>query len=169
MTQRYDVLVVPEDLNRKIAPAGAAAWLRSFAVSRAALPYEEAIAEEWVEVYCKPGPSAHEPFMKGGYESDVAVFDEVAVRFGTKGVPMPYGVKDQTIYFFVEFRGCLFKEPMGKFKNRFKDVLLARPAVYWREAEPAPPHREVGEDEQPVERKKKEVASGVAGTTTEEW
>ncbi len=170
MTQRYDVLVVPEDVGRRIAPRGADAYIRHFAVSRAGIPNAEAVAEEWVEVYCKPGPSAHEPFVKGVYDGEHPVFLEAAIRFGTRGVPMPYGIEDTEIFFFLEFRGCLFKDPGGKFKNKFKDILAVRPAIFHREHTALPPHLEVPDDEQPKDkRKKKKAGPGQAGTSTEEW
>jgi len=166
---RYDLLLLPEDAGRRIAPRAGEALLRHLATTRVALPNHEAVADEWVEVYCAPGPSAHEPFVKGMCTDDEPIFEELVVRFGTKAVRAPYGV-EVDVNFFVEFRGCLYDDVLGPFKSRFKDILYTRPALYRRLREEPPAHREVSEDEQPKDRRRrKKDAGGVAGTRVEEW
>ncbi|MFT7622247.1 MAG: hypothetical protein ACI9WU_001415 [Myxococcota bacterium] len=166
---RFDLIFFPEDL-RKVAPLAGEAVLRYLATERVGLPYAEAIAETWVEVYCKPGPSAHTPFVKGGWGDDTDVmFEEMMVRFGEKPIALPFGMEGETT-FYVEFRGCLFEDSMGKFKSKFKDILHVRPASHTRKFEGLPEHLVVPEDEQPIDkRKKKGPRGGVAGTRVEEW
>ncbi len=119
-------------------------------------------------MYCKPGPSAHEPFVTGGWTEEKTVFEELAVRFGTKPIKVPYGIDEETT-FFVEFRGCLFDDALGKFRSKFKDILYVRPAVYTREHKSLTKHRKVPKGEEPKEKVRKEKRGGVAGTSVEEW
>ena len=167
--KRYDVLLVPENLDRLIAPRGGEAYMRYLATARVCRPTDEAIAEEWVEVYCQPDASSHEPFVIGGYSSDEPVYLEAAVRLGAKPVEIPFGVEGQKVNFFIEFRGCIFDTVMGKFLNRFKEILYVRPRVFVREHTALTPHREVPEDEIPIGKPKSKAGPGNAGTRVEEW
>ena len=78
--------IVAHDLGRKVADGTGAALVRWLAVSRMAVPYAEALAQTWSEVYMRPGASSHEIFVKGAYDSDVPVFVEAVARFGTETV-----------------------------------------------------------------------------------
>lgn len=167
---RYDVLIVPNNPNQRFAPGLGGSLVRYLAARRIAIPTEEAVAETWAEVYCEPGASAHEPFVRGAYASDVPIYHEACVRFGSKRAELEgYPVAP---YFYVEFRGCIFKEPLGQFRKQFVDLMQVRPKVLVRPHEALPPHAEVSEEEQPIERKKvweREGNVGKAGTGVEEW
>lgn len=171
--KRYDVLITCEDLNRGVAPRAGEAILRILATRRMLRPVDEAIADKWAEVYCTAAASAHEPFIKGVYEGATPIFHEAVVRFGEQPIEMPFGGPEgQMLTFYIELRGCLFQETMGKFKTQFKDALHCRPAFHVRDyVTPHAPHREVPEDEEPQDRRKKRGSAGVgqSGTRVEEW
>lgn len=167
---RYDLLLVCEDPTRRIAPRGGEALLRAIAVQRIVTPVSEAIADEWVEVYCSAGPSAHEAFVRGAWSEEEAIFEEAVFRFGSKAVPIPFGLEDTDVTFFIELRGCLFEDVLGKLKTQFKDILRTRPRVLARPRQDPPPHREVPEDELPKDRRKRrQTTAAQAGTRVEEW
>ena len=168
--QRYDILLVPEDLNSRISPGMGEAILRNLCVGRVVRPVDEAIADTWVEVYMEPGPSAHEPFLVGANTAEEAIFKEAVVRFGTKPVTLPYGEEKTEVTFYLEFRGCLFKDVLGPFKQRFQDVMYKRPTIYEREHTGLPEHLTVPEGEEPKEKKKRSGnLGGQAGTRIEEF
>ena len=123
---RYDLLLVCEDPTRRIAPLGGEALLRAIAVKRLISPYAEAVADQWAEVYCKAGPAAHEAFVRGAWSDDRPLFEEAVIRFGTTPVPIPFGLEDTEVNFFIELRGCLFEDVLGSFKTLFKDILRTR-------------------------------------------
>jgi hypothetical protein len=170
--KRYDLLIVPQNLSQRLAPGVCISLLKNLATLRIIRPVEESLAEEWSEVYCDPGDTAHDLFVKGVFPYEDAIFLEAVVRFGMKTVPMPYGHEGAELNFFVEFRGCLFNDTLGVFKKRFKDITHVVPAVYWREHTELPPHLEVPEGEEPVDKKKKKgegPSLGGVGTRAEEW
>lgn len=165
-----DLLVVAEDLDRRLAPRCGEALIRNLCTIRIGRPVDEAVADEWAEVYLEPGASAHTAFVKGGYTDEAPVFKEMVFRFGTKPVDMPFGKEGQQVNFYIEFRGCRFDDMLGSFKVRFKDIMYVKPQIFTRPHEPLAPHREVPEDEQPQDkRKKKRDAGGLAGTRVEEF
>ena len=129
------------------------------------------MADEWVEIYCKAGPSAHEAFVEGGRDDDRPIFQEGVVRFGTRERDIPFGLDDQKVSFFVLFQGCEFKDVTGRFKKKFKDILATRSSTLVREHTGLLPHLEVPEDELPRDkRRKRSGACGPsAGTRVEEW
>lgn len=51
---------------------------------------DEAIAKEWTEVYAKPGPTAHEMFVRGAFASDLEPYVELVVRAGS-ATRAPFG------------------------------------------------------------------------------
>ena len=165
---RYDLLIVPADPTLRVAPRAAEALLRSLAAHRQLEPSAEAVADEWAEIYCRPGVSAHELFIRGTYEDEEPVYLEAAFRLGTKAVPMPWGAEGREVTFFIEFRGCRYQDLRGPFKKRLLDIAHIRGQILCREHEALPPHREVPEDEKPKEKPRRE-RSGLAGTRVEEW
>lgn len=169
---RYDVLIVSDDRQRKMPDAAARTVLRYLDTRKIALPNDEAVAQKWAEVYMEPGPMAHEPFLHAPYQGEAPVFHEAVLRFGTKSTSLDYGVDTDKVYFFLEFRGCLFQQPHGEFRKQIKDMLTFRPEIFVRNHAGLPAHREVPEDEKPEsENSTAEESSGPApaGTRVEEF
>jgi hypothetical protein len=167
-TKRWDVLVVNEKADFQIAQGAAISLLRLMAARRWIGTGEEAVAEEWAEIYLQPGPSAHEIFATGVFEREAPVFQEAVLRFGGRPIPMPYGT-GHDVRFFLEFRGCLYPEPLGPFRKQLTELLHLRPRVVSRPSEPPPPHLEVPEDERPKEvAKRQRLSGGAVGTRVEE-
>ena len=169
MGQRFDLLFTAEDPRRRVAPGAAVALLRHLSTLRIVLPDDEAVAETWTEVYCKPGPSAHEPFVTGAYDGKRPVFKEMAIRFGTQSVRVRYDGLDVPVFFFVEFRGCLFEDVTGAFRRKFEELLYVKPALHVRPHRRLPRHRTVPPGERPRKPERKGRDGGRAGTTVEEW
>jgi hypothetical protein len=170
-TPRYDILMVPPQRSMKVGNGAADALIRYLATIRIMRPTDEAIAHTWAEVYGEPGPSAHDAFvMKGSYQSDEALFHECIVRFGTAPCSPGYGTNTEVIHFYLEFRGCIFEKPAGRFLVKMKDILRFQPDVCTRPHEGLPAHATVSEDEKPKDtRLKRRPLGGPAGTTVEEF
>ena len=167
----YDVLIVSQRRDSKVPDGAAAAVLRYMAASRYIRPVNEAVAQDWVEVYCAPDAASHQCFITGTAEGSEPVFKEAVFRWGTVPVALPYGgAADESIYWFIELRGCRYDYVLGDIKNRIKDVAYIRPVVYVRSHEEAPPHREVppGEERKDL-RLKRGAGVGLAGTRVEEF
>ncbi len=65
MSVRYDLALVPAHRSRAVADRAGGDFIRHLAALRIIRPIDESVHEDWVEVYCEPGESAHDPFMKG--------------------------------------------------------------------------------------------------------
>jgi hypothetical protein len=168
MTDRFDLLLVCEKPGQRLAPKAGEAFMRNLATIRIAQPVDESIAKDWVEVYCDAGPSAHELFIKGAYESPEPVFQKMVVRFGTQAVDTPFGREGQET-FYVEIRGALYDTMLGLIRTRFQDITHFRPAVLVRPSEGTWEKRDVPEGEEAVARKRAEIGSAKAGTRVEEF
>jgi len=166
---RFDLMVCCENLDLRLAPKSAEAFLRNLAVTRVARPHAEAVAEDWVEVYMEPGASDHEIFIKGARTHDEPMFLEAAIRFGLKPTSLEYGAAGTNVNFFLEFRGCLYDDTNGVLKKRFHDITGQRCQIFSRKHVALPPHREVPEDEKPKEKPKRSSGAGGAGTRVEEF
>ncbi len=168
---RYDILLVPPQRSMKVGTGAADSLIRYLATTRIAVPKAEAIAHTWGEVYSEPGPSAHDAFVsKGEYQSDEALYHECIVRFGTKACSPGYGARTDGIYFYLEFRGCLFERPVGRFLVKIRDIMRFTPDLFVRPHEGLPEHAVVGEDEKPKDmRRKRSGLGGQAGTRVEEF
>ena len=165
---RYDILIVSDKPHYQLAPRGAESLIRFLVGKRWVCGGEEAIAETWAEIYLAPGPYAQEIFTKEGPPAEgVPVFHELAVRVGNRAVPAP-GYPSESVFFYIELRGCLYKEPLGPFRRNLKEFLQFRPVVHTRPHEGLPPHTEVPEDELPKEREKAPPLGGTVGTRVEE-
>ncbi len=166
---RYDILIATENPALKIAPRGSEAFLRYLAVARMISPDDESVAENWVEVYCAAGASAHEVFMIGVAPSDgVAMYHRAVVRFGLDLAPLPFGDERQS-NFWILFEGARFEDVQGGLKAKFKDILNARPTVFVRPHAGISPKREVAEDQKPKVKVNRERSTALAGTRVEEW
>jgi hypothetical protein len=169
---RYDILLVSQNRALNVVEQGLKSLINYLQASGVVRVYDEAIAENWTEVYAKVGPSSHEMFVIGSYTGDSPVFLEVAIRGGTASTYIPFGgTENETCYFWIEIRGALFNDLTGKFKLKLREVMSTRFDMFTRKHEALPPHGEVGEDEAPVDKKRKrqEGAAQRVGTAVEEF
>jgi len=169
-SSRYDITVYVQNPHTVLGEGIAVALLKSLATGRIVLPFAEAIHKDWVEVYCKPGPSAHDPFVKHTYEGEHPVFHEAVFRWGTVPADAEEAGGRSPIYFYLQFRGVLFEEPLGPFRKRFLDIMKSRPMITTRPHVALPEHKEVDPEDAPKDKKlKRGPGAGTAGTRVEEW
>jgi len=169
---RYDILAVSQNRAFNVVEQGLKALINFLQASGYVRAYDEAIAEEWTEVYCNVGPSSHEMFMRGVNVVTEPLFREVAIHGGIRPVYVPFGTEDkeESCYFWIEVRGALFNELTGKVKNKLKDIMMTRFDFYARPHEGLPPHAVVPADEQPIDKKRrKESPATRVGTAVEEF
>ena len=138
---RYDLLLRSPKAGFRLADGAARALILNLKTNYLLLPESEAIGENFVEVYCKAGPSAHSIFTPRTFPADIKVFHEAAIYFG-ESVELNYGGGIQCA-FYIEFRGCLFDELMGDFKRQLKQIINIQPKLAIRPHVELPPHREV--------------------------
>lgn len=167
--KRYDIILTSERAGYRPPNVAVGTMVQLLAFRGFASPYEESIAQTWTEIYFKPGVAAHEIFMDKGYDSDVDVFKELCFRFSEKPFTCDYSdTPKRPLYWSIEIRGARFKSVYGSFKKHFIDALSLRLAESSRDFNGLPAHLEVGEDETPVEKKKRERGPGLAGSSVEE-
>ncbi len=167
---RYDVLVVSERAGYRAPNAAIRSMVHTLAFRGFANPVDEAIAQRWVEIYLEPGPAAHELFHEFVYHGPQPIFYDAVLRFEEEAFFADYGPTKVPLHWALEFRGCLFKEPLGPFRKVLLESLNLRAAVFHRPHQgPLPPHREVSEEEKPVEKKRRERGAGLVGTEVDEW
>ncbi len=168
---RYDILIVCQNRHFNVVEQGLKSLINYLQASGLVRVYDEAVAETWTEVYCKAGPTAHELFVKGAYNGPEPLYYEMAIRSGMKPTPLPYGPTDteESSLFWIDIRGALYQDITGALKNKLKDVLYQRLELFVRPHEALPPHPVVGEDEKPIDKKRRRPpqAKGV-GTAVEE-
>jgi len=165
----FDVILVPADRSRQIPPQMARAIVNYLAASGIATPTDEAVAETWVEVYCRPGAAAHDAFVKGGLTGDAPAYLEAVLRFGTRPFEVPHDPTGRQAFVGLEFRGCRWAEPGGEFRIRLADLFGLRLESFARVHEALPSHREVPEDEVPKAKEpRKGRAPGGVGIGVEE-
>ena len=162
---RYDVLITSEKAGYRAPKVAIGTLVRMLALHGFADPVDEAVAENWVEIYFKPSVSSHEIFYKYDYNGP-EVFLEAVMRFeDKKPFFAEYGNTKRPLYWALEFRGCVYQSPLGPFRKMLLEGLNIRVAVDVRpHKEPMPPHRIVPEEEKPIDKKKRERGSGLAGT-----
>ena len=166
---RYDVIITSERAGYKPPKVAFGGMVQQIAFRGFAQPVDEAIAESWVEVYFDPAYAAHEIFLEKGYTSDEPVFKELVLRVQDKPFFCDFSsTPKRPLYWSIEIRGSRFKDPIGAFKKLFLEAFNVRVTVDYCDARPIPPHREVPEDEKPIEKKKRERGAGIAGTEVEE-
>ena len=167
---RFDVTVYVQNPHTVVGEGIAVSLLKNLAAGRIIVPSVEAIHKDWVEVYCSPGPSAHDPFVKHAYDGEHPVFEEAVVRWGTTPADPEEAGDRSPIYFYLQFRGVLFEEPLGPFRKRFYDVMKSRPVIATRSHVGLPAHKEVDPADAPTNKKlKRSPGPGMAGTRVEEW
>mgnify|MGYP001611843385 FL=1 len=162
-----DLLIISENQEHKIGPKGGEAFLRSVMVAKQLRIVAEAVAEEWVELTFVPEVASHELFMLGAAPEE-AQFVQATMRFGLKPAPLPFGEGPET-NFFLLIQGTPHSDVLGRFKNKFREILLARPATFVQPHGELHQLPEVPEDEKPRTRDKRERGTAKAGTRVEEW
>lgn len=169
---RYDILAVSQNRAYNVVEQGLKSLINFMQASGFVRVNDEAVAEEWVEVYGAAGPTAHEMFVQGPYTSDVPVVLEIAFRSGTRPCRVPYGPADpdESCYFWIEIRGALFNDITGKTKLKLRDVMATRFDFFVRPHQALPPHLVVPPDEAPIDKKKKkDTPAHRVGTAVEEF
>lgn len=167
---RYDVMIVPSSPGFKAATNLIRTMVSTLAFRGFATPVDEAVAKDWVEIYMEPGPAAHEVFHKTGYSGPQPVFHEAIFRAGDQPAELEYGPKAVPVYVYLEFRGCVFKEPLGPFRKLLLNALHLRAVVHFREHTALPPHKNINDGDEPVDvEKKKERGPGTVGSDVQEW
>ncbi|OIP30791.1 MAG: hypothetical protein AUK47_24135 [Deltaproteobacteria bacterium CG2_30_63_29] len=167
---RYDVMIVPSSPGFKAATNLIRTMVQTLAFRGFAKPIDEAIGKDWVEIYMEPGPAAHEVFHKTGYAGPMPVFHEAVFRAGDQPAELDYGPQSVPIYVYLEFRGCVFQEPLGPFRKLLLNALHLRALVHVREHTALKPHLSVPEGDGPIDPdKKKERGPGTVGSDVQEW
>ncbi|MFT7578719.1 MAG: hypothetical protein ACI9MR_000377 [Myxococcota bacterium] len=170
---RHDILIVPVTRTFNLVQQGMKSVINHLATAGIMTPTDEAVAKEWVEVYGKAGPTAHVGFTKGAFPGTTAPFLECLVHTSQTYDPVPYGSsEDDAVRFYIEFRGCLWPDVAGKFRNQMARVLATRIEVFTRPfSGTLPEHREVPEDEIPdaVKFARTDRATSRVGTAVEEF
>ena len=131
-TARFDLALVPTHRSRAISDRAGGDFIRNLAVLRIIRPVDESVHGDWVEVYCEPGESAHDPFVKGACPTEEAIFERAVIRFGTKGRALGYGAETEDLRFYLEFQGCLYDDVLGDFRGRVSRLLLLEPEIVTR-------------------------------------
>ena len=170
-TPRYDVMIVATNPGYRAADGTLRSLVSTLAFRGFAKPVDEALHKEWLEIYFEPGPAASEVFHKTAYEGPQPVFHEAMLRASDEAFAPEYGPTSQSFHLMLEFRGCVFKEPLGPFRKLLLEAVHIRPKVYFRPHESLPPHKTVNEEDQPEDprKKKRERGPGLAGTEVDEW
>lgn len=150
--ERYDLAFVPASRSRAIADRAGGDFIRNLAALRIIRPVDESVAQDWVEVYCEPGEAAHDPFVQGARPTEDAIFREAVIRFGTRPTGLGYGSDTGAVRFYLEFRGCLYSDVLGGFREHIARLLLLEPELVIRPAAGDRSRAEVAEDERPAER-----------------
>ncbi len=167
--KRYDIIITSERPGYRPPRAAVGALVQQLAFRGFAKPVDEAVAEKWTEIYFVPGVSAHEIFIEKAYESDIPVFEELCFRFSEKAYFCDYTANPQRpLYWSIEIRGCRFTNPIGVFRKLFIDAVNLRIETAHRDFTALPPHAVVPPEEVPVEKKKRERSTGLAGTEVQE-
>jgi len=146
---RFDLLFVPTDGGHVLPDAAARSLLRQLATLQLAVPFDEAVAATWVEVYMQPGPAAHLLFVEGPAPEIGPPFLEAVFRFSEARTEPPFGDGPPSAV-FLELRGAAYPDVLGTFRQRLAEVLGMRLALHRRPHEGVPPHRVVPESEKRV-------------------
>jgi hypothetical protein len=168
---RHDLLLVPTDGGHVLPDAAARSLLRQLATLQLAIPTDEAVAVQWVEIYLQPGPAAHLIFVEGAAPDGEPAFLEGVFRFSTERTALPFG-EGPAAAVSLELRGAAFPEVQGTFRQRVAEALGMRLALHRRPHEALPPHREVPEAERRVVPEKAPTAAstrGAVGVRIEEF
>ena len=138
-TKRFDLALVPTQRSRTVADGAGGDFIRHLAALRIIRPVDESVHDDWVEVGCEPGESAHDPFVLGKRPTEEAIFERAVIRFGMKPRALGYGADTDSVRFYLEFQGCLYKEVLGDFRSRVARLVLMEPEVVSRPCPRPPP------------------------------
>lgn len=173
-TPRHDMLIVSSNRSYTIVEQGLRAVVNYLQVANVIRMQDEKIAKEWTELYAKPGPTAHEAFVRGAYTGSKEPYLECVIHANKKAIPLPYGGEpgeNGATRFYIEFRGCLFEDLAPRFKNRLREVLHTRFDIYTRPHTALPPHAVVptGDEAAKPELAHRDSGSPRVGTAVEEF
>ncbi len=161
-----DLLLVPEQIAMHVTEGAAVALLRRLALAKQILPYAEAIARDWVEVYSRPCDGSADIFVRGPAPP---LFREATLRWGGLPVALDWPGLDEAPRCFLAFYGTPGAEPNGRLRRDFQRCLALPARILTRPAGELPAHRVVGPDEKPEPKRKKEPGPGLAGIRWEEF
>lgn len=172
--KRYDILLVSQNRTYNVVEQGLKSIVNYLQATNLARITDEAVAKEWTELYLKPGPTAHELFVRGTFGAEIATYHELVVRAGKRATLVPFGATPEqgdVCHFYIEIRGALFNDIGAKVKNRLKDLLMTRFDFFVRDAVKPPPHAVVPPDEVPEDVKYAKRGEGATrvGTAVEEF
>jgi hypothetical protein len=167
---RRDLLILSQNPSFNMVEPGLRSLMNFLHTANVARATDEAVAKSWVEIYCAPGATPHEAFVRHGYNLGVPPFLELVVHNALVVERAPWG-GEEGVRFWLEFRGALFDDLDGRFKNRLREVLNTRVDVRIRPHTALPPHRLVppGEEHVAAKRHRQERATLRVGTAVEEF
>ena len=171
---RYDLLVSAENNHQRLSENMIQALIQRLIFKGTAIVTEEVMTSGWSEIYMEAGPAAHEIFVRGGFTGPKPVFHELVIRYGEEADVVEYGGLERRLSFYIEVRGCLFKEPRGEFRKLLRNALHVVAKVLDRPYEGLPPHKQAPEIEETpgVEFAAPEGDRGAdagVGTEVSEW
>lgn len=159
-----------DNSSQRVADGAVGALIRNMAVERLAVPYAEALAKDWCQVYHEPSVSSHCIFKEGPYSDEEPPFKELVVHFANKAEKVPFGSKDKA-YLYIVIYGARFDTLLGTFTKRLEDMLYIHPVVHVQKHKKVAKHREVPEGEERVDPKhlKRDRQAPSVGSRVEEW
>jgi len=170
--KRLDLLVLSQNSAFNMVDHGLRALMNFMHTGHIGRATNEALAKDWQEIYLVPGATAHEAFVRHAWDMSINPFVEIVVHNSLKMQPIPFGGEPgQAARFWIEFRGCLFEEFDGRFKNRLHNSLNTRTEIITRPFTSLPHHLEVphGEELEVAKRHGKDRTSPRVGTAVEEF
>ena len=168
---RVDLLVVSQNRAYNMVDHGLRALMNFLHTGNIGRATDEALAKTWTEIYLKPGATPHEAFVRHGWDSAEQPFLELVVHTSSQPEFLPWGPENEGARFWLEFRGSLFEDFDGRFKNRLREVLNTRFDLFTRPHTDLPPHRVVppGEEAEAAKRVQKDRTTPRVGTAVEEF
>jgi hypothetical protein len=166
----FDILLIASTPEQRIGDEAVASMIRNIAVERFAVPYAEALAKDWCQVYSEPSVSSHGLFIEGSYSHEEPPFLEMVVHFANKLEKMPFGSEEEA-YFYLAIYGARFDTLIGSFAKRIEDILYLHPVMHLQKHQSVPAHREVpeGEERKDPKRLKRDRQAPSVGSRVEEW
>ncbi len=168
---RVDLLVVSQNRAYNMVDHGLRALMNFLHTGNIGRAIDEALAKGWTEIYLKPGATPHEAFVRHGWDASELPFLEIVVHTSLQPEYLPWGLESEGVRFWLEFRGVLFEDFDGRFKNRLREVLNTRFDVLTRPHTGLPAHRVVppGEEAEAAKRVQKDRTTPRVGTAVEEF
>ncbi len=166
----FDFLLMADNPNQRVADGAVGALIRNIATERLAVPYAEALAQDWCHVYHEPSVSSHCIFKEGAYDDEEPPFKELVIHFANKAEKVPFGTKDKA-YLYIAIYGARFDTLIGSFTKRIEDMLYIHPVIHTQKHKKVPKHRVVPEGKERVDPKhlKRDRQAPSVGSRVEEW